>query len=220
MSETIEELQARIAKMEEINEKANAEAKSRRLENKELKDMLAKFEGIDPDKFKEMQTVAERAEQERLKQAGEFEKALEQGLHSLKSENEKLKEIIGGKDSRLAEVLIDNTILAAIDGKAVNNNQVLKLLRENVKLDGDAAIVLDGDSPKLDEKGNLLSVKDYALSFLAENAHLARPSGGGSGSQGNTGANTGARTIKRSEFGALKPSDQVAYLKEGGQVAD
>ena len=201
--------------------KANDEASFHRKSKKEAKDKLAAFDGFDAEELKALKGKAAQLEQDKLKEAGKFEEALEKGLAGSKAEIESLKDLISGKDGKLSKVLIDNAVLSAIDGKAVNNEQVLALIRGNIKMDGDSPVVMNGDAPRVDDKGNHVSVADYALSFLADNAHLAQPSGGGSGSRGNNGNNNqGGKTMPRADFDNLDATAQSAFIKDGGIPKD
>lgn len=220
MSKTVEELQAEIDDMQAALTKANGEAADRRKTAKELKDKLASFEGIDIDEVKALKEKAIMLEQERLKEAGKFEEALEKGLAGAKAEIESLKGLISGKDSKLSKVLIDNAVLAAIDGKAINSEQVLALIRSDIKMDGDNPIVMNGEAPRVDDKGNHLTVADYAKAFLDSNPHLMNPSGGGSGSQGNQGGAKTSNTLTREEFSKLPAAAAAEHFKQGGKVVD
>ena len=218
---TVEEPQTTLDEMQGALTKANGESADRRKTANDLKSKLAAFDGIDIDKYNESITSANQAEQDRLKAEGDFEKALEKGLAGSKTEIETLKELISGKDGKLSKVLIDNAVLSAIDGKAVNNEQVLALIRSNIKMDGDSPVVMNGDAPRVDDKGNHISVADYAVAFLADNAHLAKASGGGSGSQGNNGNNNqGSKSITRAQYDALPSLSQAAHCKDGGIITD
>ncbi len=201
----IESLKVDGEKTQSALTKANGESADRRKTANDLKSQLAAFDGFDAEELKALKDKAAQLEQDKLKEAGKFEEALEKGLAASKAEIESLKGLISGKDGKLSKVLIDNAVLSAIDGKAVNNEQVLALIRGNIKMDGDSPIVMNGDAPRVNDKGNHISVADYAISFLADNAHLAKASGGGSGSQGNNGGNQGEQ----------KPTTSVGKIAEG-----
>ncbi len=219
--ELIESLKADGEKTQSALTKANGESADRRKTANDLKAKLAAFDGIDVDKYNESVKAAAKAEEDRLKQEGKFEEATATKLAPLKAEIETLKELIAGKDGKLSKVLIDNAVLSAIDGKAVNNEQVLALIRGNIKMDGDSPVVMNGDAPRVDDKGNHISVADYAVSFLADNAHLAKASGGGSGSQGNNGNNNqSGKSVTRTVFDGMTPVAQAAHCKDGGTISD
>lgn len=216
----IDELASALETSQTATVKANGESKDRRLEAKELKDRLAALDGIDVDKYKASVAAAEQAEQDRLKDAGKFEEALEKGLAGSKAEIESLKALIAGKDGKLAKVLIDNAVLSAIDGKAVNNEHVLSLIRGSIKMDGDSAVVMNGDAPRVNDKGEHVTVADYAVTFLAENAHLAKAGGPGSGSQGGDGGGKGGAVVTRADWDGMGQGAQDAHLADGGTVTD
>lgn len=225
---TLEEMQAALdtekAKTLELGDKltaANSEAASRRNTAKELKDQLALFGDIDPDQVKALQTKAAQLEQDRLKGEGKFEEALAEALKGKDSEIAQLKEMVQGKDASLSKLTIDNTFLGAIDGKAVNSDQVLALVRGNIKMEEGSPVVYENGAPKLNGKGDRMSVADYGLEFLATNPHLALPDGGGSGSQGNNGnGGKGGNVMNRTDFSKLDPSAQAAHCKGGGTIID
>ena len=205
------------AKMTEVN----AEAATRRKTAGELKEQLKKFDGIDPDKYKEAQEKMAKLEEDRLKADGNYSEALEAATATLKAEIETIKGLLSTKDTALSTALIDNAVITAIDGKAINNGQVLSLIRGNIKLEGETPVVMDGDKHKLNEKGDKMSVADYATSFLTENTHLVNPKGGGSGSGGNSSGNKGGENeITRKEYDGMDAVAQSKHFKDGGTIVD
>ena len=201
---------------------ANSESASRRKTAKELKDALAKFDGFNPDELKTLKEKAATAEQDRLKAEGKFDEALAEALKEKDNEIAGLKELISTKDTTISKHLIDNSVITAIDGKAINSAQVLSLIRGSIKMEGETPVVMDGDNPVLDKKtGEKVSVADFAMGFLEENPHLANPSGGGGGSQGNgNGDKGGADTVTRANFDTMSPEQQSAHSLGGGKIVD
>ena len=206
--------------MESKLEKANDEAGHHRKSKAALKEELAKFEGIDPVKYKETQVKMDALEQERLKGEGKFNEALEAATKLLKGEIETLKGQLSGKDDALSTALIDNGIITAIDGKAINNGQVLSLIRGDIKFEDNKPVVMDGDKHKLNAKGERMSVAEHATSFLETNPHLAKAKGQGHGSQGGNGGSTDGKEMLRADFEALNPAEQAAHCNDGGTIAD
>ena len=161
--------------MESNLTKVNDEAATRRRKAGELKDQLAKFDGIDPEEAKGLMEKIATAEQDKLKSEGKYEEALAKGLKELSGDVETLKGLLKDKDGKLSTVLIDNTILSAIDGKAINPDQVMSLLRGNIKLEENAPVVMEGEAHKLNKAGERMSVAGYAQEFLANNPHHVNP---------------------------------------------
>ena len=198
----------------------NDESGSHRKQRNEARDELKKFNGIDPAKYKEDQGKIDALEQERLKGEGKFDEALEKATKLLKGEIEDLKGQLSGKDTALSTALIDNGIITAIDGKAINNSQVLSLIRPDIKFEDNQPVVMDGEKHKLNAKGERMSVAEHATSFLDANPHLANPKGGGHGSGGSGGGNKDGKSMLRSDFEALAPTEQAAHCTGGGTISD
>lgn len=206
--------------MEKSLDKANDEAAHHRKSKATLKEELAKFEGIDLVKYKETQGKINALEQERLKGEGKFDEALVKATNLLKGEIETLKGQLSGKDKALSTALIDNGIITAIDGKAIDNSQVLSLIRPDIKFEDNQPVVMDGDKHKLNAKGDRMSVAEHAMSFLETNPHLAKAKGPGHGSQGGKGGSSDGKEMLRADFEALNPTEQSAHCTDGGTVVD
>lgn len=206
--------------VEKSLEKANDESKNRRLTANELKEQLAKFDGFDAEELKGIKEKAAKAEQDNLKAAGKFEEALAAGLKGKDTEIETLKGLLGKSNTALSKSLIDNSVITAIDGKAINNEQVLSLIRGNIKMEGEVPMVMDGEGHKLNTKGEKMSVAEYAQDFLQNNLHLVNPKGGGFDSKGNQNNTNNANSISRESFDSLDPVAKAAHFKDGGIVVD
>ena len=218
----LEKAQAEVEKLKESLSDANSESASRRKTAKELKDALAKFDGFDPGELKSLKEKAATAEQDRLKAEGKFDEALAEALKEKDAEIESLKGMVSTKDATISKHLIDNSVITAISGKAINSEQVLSLIRGSIKMEGDSPVVMNGDSPMLNKKtGEKLTVADFANGFLEENPHLANPGGGGGGSKGNGGdQQKGGNSVTRSQFDDMSSTQQAAHCKEGGKIVD
>lgn len=173
----------------------NGEAAKYRKTASERADLLSQFDGIDPANVREMQTKLAQYEQNKLKNEGKFDEALAEATKGFQKEIESLQNMIKGKDDMLSKVTIDNAFLSAIDGKAVNNEHVLALVRGNIKLENGVPVVYEGDSPKLNGKGERMSISEYGLDFLSKNPHLAKATPGGSGSQNGGSVNGDGKTV-------------------------
>ena len=219
---TPEELEKQLKDALDKIEALNAEAKKYRLGKKELSEQLEKFDGLDPDEIKELKKKAHEAEQERLKAEGKFEEALKKATSELQAENEALRTQLQSKDEKLTNTLIDSTVKSAIADKAINPDQVLSLIKPNIKMDGDSPVVYKGDAPMLDDKGQKVSVADYAAKFLESNPHFVKPGKQGSGSRGNEdgGQEGSGQTMKRTDYDGLDATSKAEFAKSGGKIVD
>jgi len=185
MSEpTAEELAAKNAELLKDNKKL-------RDNMRDLSESMKRFDGIDPEAFKAMQTEAEKRKQADLETAGKWEEAKAEMERQHKAQMEAMQKDAGDWRSRFEDRAINSELLSAANkGNAVNADQVASLLRTSVRLSDDGAVEVVGSDGKvsLDDKGNALSVSGYVESFLSDNAHFVRASGGGTGSAGGMGA--------------------------------
>jgi hypothetical protein len=220
MSKTVEELQAEIDDMQTALTKANGEAADRRKTAKELKDKLAGFEGIDVEEIKTLKEKAAFLEQEKLKEAGKFEEALETALKDLKNQIATKDSLLSNKEQALHDLLASEGLRNEFKGKVNNEAQALKLMLENVKVEDNKLVILNGEDVRFNEAGNPMTKSEYFEAWIAENPHFQVPSGGGSGSQGNQGGDTNIKTISRATFDNMNPVEKAAHFKEGGTVTD
>jgi len=164
------------------------------------------FDGIDPDKARQIMLEREQAEVERQKDRGEFDKVLKETVEKKDLEISQYKQ-------RLESTLIDGSLLqAASKYNAVEPSQVSKLLRDRVKLasDGSVEVLDENGSIRYNDKADPLSVDELMGDFLTANPHFVRASQGGAGTQGMAGGSTQK---------PISVADMVANWKDGGAEA-
>ena len=108
---------------------------------------------------------------------------------------------------------IDTTILNfASKYKAISPNQVVKLIKDEVKLSEDNRIeVLDNNSNiRYNNKGELLSIEDRVQEFLDANPHFRQGSLSGQGSQSSIGG-TSQKPLNLGELDMTNPDDKKRY---------
>lgn len=216
MALNLEEMQAKIEELEGALSTVNGEAKDRRLAANDLKDRLAKFDGIDVDAVKALQAEAEKLKADKLKDAGKYDEALAEGLKTKDAELETVKALLSSQNAEMSTMKIDNEFTMGLNGGAVNNEQALILAKSNIKMEEGKAVVYKGDAPMVDGKGERVTVREYAALFLAENPHLAKAGDPGSGSRGNGGdGGDGVNSITRAEYDKLSPAAQSEHCKKG-----
>ena len=105
--------------------------------SRERRKFEKKYEGIDPEYYTELSAKAEKEKQDKLKAKGEFEQILKDTVS-------KKDEQIGALLNQVKTIKIDGALLdAASKMKAVNPGQVVKLIKDQVKMNeaGDVEIV-------------------------------------------------------------------------------
>jgi hypothetical protein len=138
-----------------------------------------KYSGVDLDHYQTLVEAEEQRKQQELEKRGEYERLL-------KEQAEKFNGRIQQYESELHTIKVDGTLLnEASSLKAVNPNQVVQLLKGNVKLNEAGGVdVVDAEgNVRYDDNGNPLTPKALVSSFLADNPHFvsAGPSGSGTG---------------------------------------
>jgi len=108
---------------------------------------------------------------------------------------------------------VDNSILSiANQQKSINAQQVVALLKDEVKYndDGRIEIVDNNSNVRYNAKGELFTIEDRVKEFLDSNPHFRQGSLSGSGSQSAIGGNT-VKPFTLQDLDLTKPEDRKAY---------
>ena len=144
--------------------------------------VLKQFQDVDVERYRELTAQEEKRKIEEQKKRGEFEKILKDTAEKKDSEINQLR-------TQLNSVKIDGAILnAASKYRAVNPDQVAKLVKDHVKLNdaGEVEVWGENNAPKYNDKGELQSVDEYIKDFLETNSHFRSAGPSGSGAKSNT----------------------------------
>jgi hypothetical protein len=173
----------------------------------------AKFEkrysDVNLDEYRSMIADKERKELEAKKQRGEFEKILEETVSKKDS-------VIQDLQKQVHSIKVEGAILnAASSKKAVNPQQVTRLLQDRVKLTetGDVEIVDENGAPRYGDDGKLLTVDQYVTEWLTDNPHFVASTPGGSGSQSQTANNNTGDKIDISKLDMTRKDHRDIYAK-------
>lgn len=177
--------------------------------------------GKTPDEIKDLLAAQEQAELTKAEKAGEWDKLRSQM-------NEKHEAALKGKDetisamrSRLNAELVDAKAVAAIAAAKGVPELLLPIVQRHVKVDEDFNVqVVDakGD-PRVNDKGEPLSIADLVLEMRASEIFGRAFEGGGLSGSGKLPGNAagGAGVTKKSDFKAEK--DRAAYVEKHGMAA-
>jgi len=170
--------------------------------------VLKRFEGVDVATYKTLLEKEEQIKLEEQKKKGEFEKIL-------KDQAEKAKSKIDSLTKELSSIKIDGALLnSASKHKAINPEQVVKLVRDQVKMTETGTVeVIDPMSgqARYTDKGELLTPDGLIAEFLNSNAHFVSAGPAGSGSKSNT-STQGAKSVDINKLD-LKDPEQFALYK-------
>jgi len=175
---------------------------------RERSKILKKYEGVDVEKYNSLIQEQEAKEQEEQAKRGEFEKIL-------KSTVEKKDSVISQLQTELQSIKVDGNLLnAASSRKAVNPQQVVRLLKDQVRLteSGEVEVLDDSGSARYTDKGSAMSVDDLVEEFLTTNPHFKMANPGGTGSTSNvadTNGTPGKFDVKALDMN--NPKDRALY---------
>ena len=142
-----------------------------------------KFENVDLDHYKTLVEKEELRKQEELEKRGQYEQLL-------KEQAEKFNSKIKTYESELHSIKVDGTLLnEASTAKAINPQQVVRLLKSNLRLNeaGGVDVIDDKGNVRYNENGDPLKTSDLVNEFLANNPHFKAPTPRGSGTGSGTG---------------------------------
>jgi hypothetical protein len=207
--------------------RANDESAARRKELETWKKI-----GKSEDEIRELISAAEKAEENKAKRAGDFDK-LRDAMAAQHAKDLKAKDdAMAAKDKAIQRHLIDAQATAAIAAAKGSSDLLLPHVQKNVRViedNGDYLVtVVDakGD-PRINGKGEPMTIADLVGEMRQSDVYGRAFEGSGhSGSGmrpaiGNNGGTPGTtKSIPRAEFIALSPVDQMAKVKAGFTITE
>ena len=164
---------------------------------------------------KQEENALKEKEIKEAKSKSELEKLMQQRI------SEKDTEILKYK-TEIKKERIDNSVLSvASKMNAINPQQVVDLLKTDIKLNDDNRIeILDNNSNiRYNEKGELLTIEQRVKEFLDANPHFSQGSKSGSGSQSSIEGKT-VKPFKISDLDMSKAEDRAKYAEYRKQRHD
>jgi len=151
----------------------------------------------------------ELLKEQQLKEAkskADIEKIMQDRLSEKDTELNKYKD-------QIKKEKVDNSILSiANKEKSINAQQVVALLKSEVKYNDDGRIeVVDNNSNvRYNSNGELFTIEDRVKEFLDSNPHFRQGSLSGSGSQSAVGGKT-VKPFNLQDLDLTRPEDRKAY---------
>ena len=152
---------------------------------------------------------AELIKEQELKEAkskADIEKIMQDRLSEKDSELNRYK-------TQIKKEKVDNSILSVANReKSINAQQVVSLLKEEVKYtdDGRIEIVDNNSNVRYNTKGELLTIDDRVKEFLDANPHFRQGSLSGSGSQSSVEGKT-VKPFNLQDLDLTNPEDRKTY---------
>jgi hypothetical protein len=154
---------------------------------------------------------AELLKEQQLKEAkskADIEKIMQDRLSEKDSELNRYK-------TQIKKEKVDNSILSVANReKSINAQQVVSLLKDEVKYtdDGRIEIVDNNSNVRYNPQGELLTIEDRVKEFLDANPHFRQGSLSGSGSQSSVEGKT-VKPFNLQDLDLTKPEDKKAYAE-------
>jgi polyribonucleotide nucleotidyltransferase len=127
---------------------------------------------------------------------------------------EKDQEILNYKNM-IKKEKIDNSVMSVASRmNAVNPQQIVELMKSNIKLSDDNRIeVLDKhNNIRYNDKGELLTIEESVKEFLDANPHFSQGSKAGVGSQSSIEGKT-VKPFNIQDLDMSKPEDRLKYAE-------
>lgn len=208
-----------------------------RQSNKEIKSKLnetvKRFEGIDPDKVKNLLSKLENDEEAKLLADGKINEVVAKRMEKQQAEvNRMIEEAKANtekaisKSKKFEQRVLDNHIRDAAAKAGLHTHAIEDALYRARTL---FTLDEDGNAVQLDDQGHPVLGKDSKTPFnpgewmeeMKEKAPHWFPAGNsGGGAGGNNGVNAGKKSITRSQFEALSPMDKASAMKSGVTISD
>jgi hypothetical protein len=177
------------------------------------KKLLKPYEDLgDPTELRKLREEANKKAQDESLKRGEFERVL-QDLATKKDDE------IRKRDSIIEQFRVENPLLqAASEFRSVNPEQVKKLLRGAVRLNGEGEVEVTDDkgAVRYNDQGQPLQVRDLVKEFLDTNPHFVQPTPATTNSSHSIKA--GSNKIDISKLDLRKPEHRKLYAQATGRA--
>jgi len=204
-----------ITEQVETKEEVKVDAPKQQTFTQEQLDNIIKTR-LDAEKSKVQKLLQEEEnkktellKEQQLKEAkskADIEKIMQDRLSEKDTELNKYKD-------QIKKEKVDNSILSiANKEKSINAQQVVALLKSEVKYNDDGRIeVVDNNSNvRYNSNGELFTIEDRVKEFLDSNPHFRQGSLSGSGSQSAVGGKT-VKPFNLQDLDLTRPEDRKAY---------
>ena len=153
-----------------------------------------------------VKTQKEAEEKQRI-QKGEFEEILKTRTQEHQKEKTQL-------ENQLKDIKINKSLLSsASKNKAINPDQVVELLKGNIKLNetGNVEILDKNGNARYNKLGEVLTTDELVQEFLTQNPHFVSATPSGSGSVSNVDRQELNKPFNLSDLDMNNPKDKEAY---------
>jgi hypothetical protein len=168
-----------------------------------------KYGQVDVEKYQSLMAKEESEKIAKAQEKSEFEKLLKENA-------EKFNSKISSLTSELTKIKVDGALInAASTKKAVNPDQVARLVRDNVKMSETGEVeVIDPKTgqTRYTDNGDPLTIDGLVTEFLTTNPHFVSAGQPGGGSKSNTNAE-GISKVDVNKLDMTNPEHRKQYAE-------
>ena len=206
------EIQQEEVKQEEVNTGFTAEQVEDKIKERLARERRKIYKELGTEDLNTAKSALQEKEAKELeikKQRGEFDDIIKQQADKSNSEIANLKK-------QLQQIKVNDSLLSSASKHKANvPDQVVQLLKSNVKLndEGKVEILAENQQPRYNTKGELLSVDEYVQEFLTQNPHFQSATPSGSGSTGNVDRLNANKPFNIADLDMTNPEDRKRYAE-------
>lgn len=169
----------------------------------------------DLDELKSLKTQAEQKQTEEAMKKGQFDKILQDLASKKDAEIAKLS-------SSIKQYKVDTPLMnSAAKHRAVNPEQVVALVKNNVRLgeDGDVEVIGADGSVQYNDNGTPMGVDDFVKNWLDSNPHFVAPTPSTSNTRSSIVDDRDSLDISQLDFSNPDHRKRYAELRKANQNA-
>ena len=209
---TTESKQEEVKQEEVVNTGFSAEQVEEKIKERLARERRKIYKELGTEDLNVAKSALQEKEAKELeikKQRGEFDDIIKQQADKSNSEIANLKK-------QLEQIKVNDSLLSSASKHKANvPDQVVQLLKSNVKLndEGKVEILAENQQPRYNTKGELLSVDEYVQEFLTQNPHFQSATPSGSGSTGNVDRLNANKPFNIADLDMTNPEDRKRYAE-------
>jgi hypothetical protein len=195
---------------------------------KEIEDLQARFDGIDPGEVRKLAEEKRRLEEAQQLKAGDFEKVLETRLKTVKADHDKALVTLSSErdtlNARLASIQIDQAVVTEATKRGLRPTalpDITARARHTFRLVNGVPQAFEGDgqTPRAGRDGvTPLSLAEWLDTQVSDAPHLFESSAGG-GAAGNGSGGVGGRKNPFRKGAEWNVTEQMRLLKSDPGLA-
>ena len=209
---TTESKQEEVKQEEVVNTGFSAEQVEEKIKERLARERRKIYKELGTEDLNVAKSALQEKEAKELeikKQRGEFDEIM-------KTQADKSNTEISNLKKQLEQIKVNDSLLSSASKHKANvPDQVVQLLKSNVKLndEGKVEILAENQQPRYNTKGELLSVDEYVQEFLTQNPHFQSATPSGSGSTGNVDRLNANKPFNIADLDMTNPDDRKRYAE-------